>query len=201
MTKRLLALSGLALPVVYFGMQLALAPFYPGYDFLHNPTSLLGIEGAATAPWFNALAIACGALAFGGAAGIAIGLRARTVPLWVIGPVALAVVAVGCGNIWAGFFPLPDPRHGDNPFNLAFDAIPIVFAGAAWAAGGLRHLRLYMTVNLAAYMSAKLVILGFTPIDPASCSGLLQRLAAATIFVPIGVVGWRLRRSLGRREA
>jgi hypothetical protein len=102
---------------------------------------------------------------------------------------------------WGQGYPLPDPRHGDNPFNLAFDAIPIVFAGPAWAAGALRDLRPYQSVNLAAYVAVKRVILGFTLIDSASCSGLLQRVAAATIFVPIGVISWRLHRSADKPES
>lgn len=201
MTKYLFAGCASALPVVHFGMQLALASFYPDYYFLHNPTSLLGIDGTATAPWFNALANIFGALALGGAAVIATGIHERPVAPWLVAVATMAIVAVGCGNIWAGTFPLPDPRRDENPFNLAFDAIPIMFAGAAWTTAALRRLRLHLTVNLVAYIAVKLVILGFIPIDPASCSGLLQRLAAATIFVPIGVIGWRQRGSAGRHEA
>ena len=51
---------GVAIPVIYFGIQLAAAPFYPGYSFFARDASSLG-STASTAPWiFNVGALLLG---------------------------------------------------------------------------------------------------------------------------------------------
>src|SRR3954454_13092742 len=68
MNRRLLGLA-VALPFVYFGIQLAAAPFYPGYSFLTRDASTLGSDGS-TAPWiFNGGPLLVGTLELVTAAG------------------------------------------------------------------------------------------------------------------------------------
>src|SRR3954469_5468505 len=67
--------AGLLLPVLYFGIQAAAAPFYPGYSFLNRDASTLGSEGS-TAPWiFNVGTLAVGLCEVVAAWGFLRGLR------------------------------------------------------------------------------------------------------------------------------
>lgn len=191
--RRLLLLGAVGLPVIYYGVQLAAAPFFPGYSFVRDVASLLGSEGSPSAPLFNAGAIASGISAMVGAAGIFLALRGGAA-MWLRILVTLAVLLMGIGNVWAGVYALPDPRHGANPFMAAFLGMPIILCLAAWLAPALRGLRLYLTVNLLLLAVLAPVMAGGTGIDRAAYGGLLQRLIALVVIVPLGVVGWYLLR-------
>ncbi len=45
--------SGIAIPILYFGMQLLAAPFYPGYSFISRDASTLGSDGSSVPAIFN----------------------------------------------------------------------------------------------------------------------------------------------------
>src|SRR5215467_15468287 len=52
-TTSLLLALGVAVPILYFGMQLAAAPFCPDYSFMRRDASTLG-SAESTRPWiFN----------------------------------------------------------------------------------------------------------------------------------------------------
>jgi hypothetical membrane protein len=51
---------GVLVPLVYFGAQLAAAPFYPGYSFLVNSASQLGSDASTFPALFNGGAIGIG---------------------------------------------------------------------------------------------------------------------------------------------
>jgi hypothetical protein len=191
----LLLLGAVLVPIVYFGAQLVLAPLFPGYNPVRDVASLLGSDRAVHAAWFNGAAIASGMCAFAGAIGVFRAL-AGAAPAWLRYVLLAALLLLGCGNVWAGVFTLPDPRHGANPFTPAYLAMPALLCLAAWTAPALRGLRPYLTLNLLGFVAMVPVMAGLTGIDPVAYAGLLQRLVALAMIAPVGVVGWHLLRRM-----
>jgi hypothetical membrane protein len=197
---------GIAIPVIYFGVQLAAAPFYPGYSFFSHDASSLGSSGS-TAPWiFNlgALILAILNVAVAGAlvtalprAGVGRGLAALT---------ALALASACIGSLNAFLHPLPDSRHtGGLLFILGsgFVLLPVVTAAVLWRLG----MRRYAAVNLGVGMAVLTIM---TSLIQRACissgsncvgyqfflnnyHGLVQRIGAAVALVPIGVIAHLLR--------
>jgi glucans biosynthesis protein C len=191
---RLLLFGAVLVPLLYFGIQLALAPFHPGYDFRTDVASLLGARGAPGATFFNLAAALSGVAAIAGALGLWRSLAAAA-PLWVRLLLALAIVGLGFGNIWAGVYPLPDPRHSANPFAPAFFVMPLLLCVSCWFAPGLRDLRAPLSLNFLAFCAYGVVMAGLTSVDLGANIGWLQRFGALTIMGAIGFVGYyRLRR-------
>jgi hypothetical membrane protein len=207
---------GIAVPLVYFGVQLAAAPFYPGYSFLARDASTLGSPGSSLPGIFNAGVLIAGVLAIVGSAGYFSALRqlrARTLLAWLT---AAAVACGGLGAVNAGLFPLPDPRHTDGllaQIGMGLFPLPILLPAAIWRLPHADAMRRYLVANALVLAAFVPVISGLVQraamaagVDlPAyqyfldNCQGLLQRLAAATVFVPIGVVAWFLAREIKRQ--
>jgi hypothetical membrane protein len=104
------------MPVIYFGVQIVAAPFYPGYSFSQNTASMLGTTNSHQ-PWiFNLGAILTGIAGLLGAIGLFRALRATTwTTLSLI--TALCIAANGVLALKAGLFPMPDPRHASWQFS------------------------------------------------------------------------------------
>ena len=129
---------------------------------------------------------------------------------------AAAVASGGLGAINAGLFPLPDPRHSGGVlaqlgFGLFF--VPILMPVAIWRLPRADSMRRYLLANglvLAAMvpvmsgliqraaMAAGLELPGYQYFLN-NCQGLLQRIVAATVFVPIGVVAHFLASRMHQR--
>lgn len=197
--RRVLLLGAMLLPVLYFGVQVALAPTFPGYSFLIHPASLLGSDQSPNAAVFNAVAMLCGVSGIAGAIGLFIALRAERCPLALNVLIVVAVLLAAAGCIWAGVFPMPDPRHGANPSAPALIGLPALLAVASFVVPALKAWRICFVVNLVLLALVILVMAGVIPVDRAAYGGLLQRFIAFAGFVPIGVAGVALWR--GRKEA
>lgn len=194
--RRVLLSGAVLLPVVYFGVQLALAPTFAGYSFLTDPASLLGSDRSQHAVVFNMAAILCGVFGFAGAIGLFIALREARCPHVLNIPIALGVMLAAAGCIWAGVFPMPDPRHGANPSAPALIGLPVLLAVASVRVAALKTWRIYFVGNAILLGVMVLVMAGVIPVDRAQYGGLIQRLLAFAGFVPIGVAGvalWRPR--------
>lgn len=193
-----LLLGAVVLPILYFGVQVALAPTFPNYNFMTDAASLLGSDRSPTALIFNAVAILCGACGLAGAAGLWLVLKAERCPLLLNALIALAVLLAAVGCVWAGVFPLPDPRHGANPSAPGLIALPVLFAIAAFVVRRLRAWRIYFVANLLLLATMVLLASGVIPVDRAQYGGLMQRFVALAGFGPIGVAGLALWLSSGR---
>ena len=88
-------------------------------------------------------------------------------------------------RLWAGVFPMPNPRHGQNPFQVAAVAAPVLLGSAMWK-GTHFALRVYFVVTV---LALALLMLGVVPINRQLYDGLFQRLLALAVFPPIGVGG------------
>jgi hypothetical membrane protein len=188
-----LLIGMILLPVFYFGMQALLAPAFPGYSVLRDATSVLGADGSPVARWFNTLAILGGLLGIAGAWGAYRTLVITDAGLLKTILLPLMVAMVAAGSIWAGIFPMPSPLHPMNPSTPAMILMPLMALAYAWWVPLLQPMRLPLLINFVAFLCIVPFMSGLVPIDRGAFGGLLQRLLALTVFLPIGLMGWALR--------
>ncbi|HET6331169.1 MAG TPA: DUF998 domain-containing protein [Holophagaceae bacterium] len=193
-TIRLGLFAAVAVPALYFGAQLAAAPFYPGYSFLTNSASMLGSDRSTLPAVLNTGALLTGIAALMAAYGLFRSLSAvgaRSIWSWLV---ALSVVSTGAASLWASAFHLPDPRHNPGALGAGMFAGPVLFLLALWPVQQAKGLKIYLVLNLLIFALLIPVMAGFAGINLAHYGGLLQRFAAAVLYIPIGVVGHSLLR-------
>jgi hypothetical membrane protein len=179
-------------PIVYFGAQLLAAPFYPGYSFLRQAASELGSDRSDRPGILNAGAMLTGIAAIVAACAMPVALPREKSPRFLAWLTAVAMISMGIGAIWAGVNPLPSPRHNSGPIGAGMFFVPLLFAIALWRRGGA--LRVYLLVNVALFVLLVPLMSGASGIDVNPFRGFLQRIAAAVLYVPIGVVSAALLR-------
>ncbi len=178
---------GIVVPMLYFGNQLLAAPFFPDYSFLRMDASLLGSDLAIYPAIFNIGAIITGIATIMASVGFLLALQQlATNPLltWLT---ALAILLNGFGSLWAGLFPMPDPRHGDNPFAVGIFLFPLLLMFALWNRSNARPIKIYLIVTNLLFIALVPIMSGASGIDTQGYQGLLQRIAALVFFVPISV--------------
>lgn len=180
--------AGVLVPVIYFGVQLWRAPAVPGYSFRRDAASDLGAAGVPGAIWFNVAAIATGIAAALAAVAWWDALRMWGVGRLGRGFVCAALTSIGAASIAAGWFPLPDDRHGGGPVGVGLFALPFVLVVVIARRPAPRWVRVYVVANAALFVVAALMFSGATWLDPAGNEGVMQRVLACSVFVPIGVV-------------
>lgn len=191
--QRVALALGVAVPFLYFGAQLAAAPFFPGYSFVRQSASMLGSDLSRCPAVLNTGAILTGLAALIASVGFLRALRnqgTHPVLAWLT---CLALASCGLGSLWAGTFHLPDPRHNPGLLGVGSFVLPALFAAVFWKRRDVPGIRIYLLANLLVLAALIPVLSGIAGVDRASYGGLLQRLAAATLFPPIGVVAWFLR--------
>jgi hypothetical protein len=183
--QSLLLWAAVLMPIVYFGAQLAAAPFYPKYSFVNDIASLLGSAASRRPFVFNDGAMTTGILGLSGAVGLFLCLKRRS-GLWGA-LTGLCVVAIGVLSLKAGMYPMPDPRRQF----LLFPTIlaPFVLLLATWRFDV--RLRWYLIVDNLALLTLLPSVIGVSSVP----AGILQRLFALIVLVPPGAVaGWLLLR-------
>lgn len=192
---RLSLMAAVAVPIIYFGVQIAAAAFYPGYSFNLQAASMLGSSYSQHPMIFNTGAILTGVAALIGGFGIGVAFRWRGVSAVLCGAISFCVAILGITSIKAGLFPLPDPRHSSWQVLTVFLLLtPLLFLFALYRERGAGGVLLYLGVSTVAMFLLVPVLSGAVHI-PGLEGGMTQRLFAATIFLPVGVVGWFLRRT------
>ena len=187
---------GALVPIVYFGIQPIAAQFYPHYDFVTQSASELGSDRSERPSVLNTGAILTGILTLIAASAFPAALRRRNCPPVVAWITTLALVSMGIGAIWAGIFHLPDPRHNPRAIGAGAFLLPILLPLAVWRIEGARWLKVYLLANVALFVAMAAVMSGAAGIDVAPFRGALQRMAAAVLYLPVGVVSVVLRRAL-----
>jgi len=187
---------GMAVPFLYFGTQLVAAPFFPGYSFLSMPASLLGSDQAIYPAIFNTGAIITGIVTLIASVGFLRALqqlKANQILAWLT---TIAIALNGLGSLWAGFIPLPDPRHGSNPFAAGIFLLPALFAVTLWKRSDARSLKIYLVITNLLFFALIPVMSGIAGIDTRTYQGLLQRVAALVFFPPIAVGAYFLAKRI-----
>lgn len=180
--------AAVAVPVLYFGVQLVAAPWYAGYSFANDTASMLGTAASAHPEIFNTGAILVGIAGIIGAAGLFVGLS-RVAALWLRTLIAIGVLANGVLSVKAGMFPMPDPRHASWQF-LMFPILitPLLMLVGAWRVS--MWLRLYLLINaVCLLLMVPMMMHRMAPLWP---EGAMQRLFALVAMAPIGVVAFAL---------
>jgi hypothetical protein len=153
---------------------------------------------------FNAGAVLIGVVLFVGAWGFFQAMRRREVPVALTWLTCLALVAGGVGSVNAGLHPLPDPRHTDGliaAVGAGLFLVPLLLLPVARRMQSGVALNRYLIVNLAVVFGLALVMSGLVQRFSIMAGtelpglqeflnqnqGLLQRIAAVAVFVPIGV--------------
>jgi Predicted membrane protein len=185
-------LSATAMPIIFFGTQIAAAPFYPGYSFSQQSISMLGTSFSER-PWiFNAGETLTGVTALAAALGL-FQVFLRKTNFLVSCLIGFAVACIGIMAVKAGMFPMPDPHH--NSWELLQNFIivtPHLMLLGLWKQGHNLGLRTYLLLSI-----ALLVLL--VPLSSRLGPGTLQRLISAGTLVPVGVVGFSFWRELRRK--
>jgi len=182
--------AAFAMPLLYFGVQLMAAPFYPGYHFATDTASMLGTSASRHPEVFNTGAILTGIAGLAGAVGVFLGLRGATA-LWIRILITIGLLSNGVMSLKAGLYPMPDPRHASWQF-LLFPVLitPLLFLAATWR---VLWLRVYLLLDIACLLcSLPFMMHRMAPILP---EGTMQRLFALITFVPVGVVALALLRA------
>jgi hypothetical membrane protein len=182
-------LAAAAMPIIYFGTQIAAAPFYPGYSFSLLSESMLGTRFSRH-PWvFNVGEMLSGFAALAAALGLYRIFRRKTHYLlgWLI---AFSVACTGVVCVKAGMFPMPDPRHNSWGFLLNFMIItPHLMLIGLWKNHHSSGLRAYLIFSI-------MLLLLLSLLAPWLGRGTLQRLIHVATLVPVGVIGFFFWREL-----
>lgn len=197
----LLALRlAIAIPFFYYGIQLISGLLNPGYSFVSQVASILGSDLVRYAPIFNLGIMLQGLLSIAAAGGFWRGLTLLRVHPILALPTAAAIFMSGIQSIWAGWFPMPDPRHGGHPLFVIFMlAIPPLLLLSLWRSAA-RPLRLYLISNLILLLVMVPFMSRMINLDAYNVQGLLQRIFTFSIFPPIAVAAWFISSRIAPRS-
>jgi hypothetical membrane protein len=189
---------GIAVPLIYYGTQALAAPFYPGYSVLGNTASELGSDRSEHAVIFNAGIIIQGVVSLAASLGFFLALRRVRINLALAALTAVALAINGVQHIWAGYYPIPDPKHGGHlPFIVAMTLLPVLLTAALWGQVGT-GLRVYFVCTLVLLATVLTLRSGLSGLDRYEYRGLLQRVFTLAIFPPIGVAAYALASRIGQ---
>jgi hypothetical membrane protein len=187
---------GVAVPFLYYGIQAAAAPFFPGFRFVGTTASELGSELSRHRAIFNVGIMVQGAASLIASLGFLLAFRRLGVHSLLAWPTSLAVAMNGVQTLWAGAFPMPDPRHGGHPAFIVFMlALPVLLAASMWGRVDGRG-RAFFVASLALLAAMVPVMTRMTGLDTYTYRGLVQRVFTLAIFPPIGVASYLLIRRL-----
>ena len=188
--------AGVAVPFLYYGAQAIAAPFFPGFSVIGTTASELGSDHSTHPSVFNAGAILQGVACLVASVGFFRAFRllgTHPVLAWLT---SLAVATSGLSSLWAGYFPLPDPRHVVHPaFLIAILSLPPLLAAALWRQGHVA-LKSYLVANLILLGVMFPIMSGMSGLDTHIYRGLFQRTFALTVFLPIGIAAYVLAKRI-----
>jgi hypothetical membrane protein len=192
-TRLMVALQiGILVPFLYFGTQIIAAPFFPDYSFLSMPASLLGSDLARYPLIFNMGAMITGIATLIASIGFLVAFKRIEINPIMARLTSIALALNGVASLWAGFFPMPDPRHGSNPFGVGIFVFPALLLAALWNQPDARRMKIYLILTNLLFLALIPVMSGMAGLDTRGYQGLLQRIAALIFFPPISVGAWYL---------
>ena len=179
-------------PIPLLRCQAIAAPFFPGFSLIGTTASELGSDRSTHPSVFNAGAILQGVACLVGSVGFFRAFRllgTHPVLAWLT---SFAVAVTGLASLWAGCFPLPDPRHVGHPaFLIAILSLPPLFAVALWRRGHVA-LKSYLVANL---NFSRRHVPNYQRDERARHPYLSRAISAnlaLTVFLPIGIAAYVL---------
>lgn len=195
---RTLLLAGVAVAPMYYLLQAAAAPFFPGFSWWATTASELGSDLSPVADAFNVGVIAQGTLTLLAALGVGLALRRLGHRAALAAAVALVVACNGVQTLWAGAFPMPDPRHGGHPaFIVGMLLLPPTCLWITWRHSRSRALRGLAIGAVLLLLMTVPVMSGAVALDTHGLRGALQRVFTLSVFPPILIACVALRARLG----
>jgi hypothetical membrane protein len=184
---------GMAAPFLYFGTQLIASLLYPGYSFLSQTASELGSDRSTFPLLFNTGAILTGIAGLIGAVGYLRALRILGMNAVLTWLTAIAAAAGALTSLWAGMYPLPDPRHSAIP-PLGLLLFPPLLLAALWKRSDARAMKIYLIATILVIAAMFPIMSGVVSLNTQGYGGLLQRVLALAVFPPVGVGAYYLAR-------
>jgi hypothetical membrane protein len=188
--------AGVAVPFLYFGVQVVAAPFFPEFSFVGTTASELGSDLSEQPAVFNYGTMLQGIACFVASIGFFLAYRRLGIHPILAWSTSIALAIAGLGSLRAGYYPIPDPRHGGHPaFLISVLSLPLLFTAALWKRGQA-SLRAYLVANLVLLAVMVPIMSGMSGLDTHTYRGLFQRIFALTVFPPIGVAAYVLARRI-----
>ena len=154
--------AGIAVPCLYYGVQAVAAPFFSEFSFVGTTASELGSERSSYPALFNYGTMLLGVAWLVASVGFFRAFQRLGVHPVLAWPILAALIVAGIGSFWAGWYPLPDPRHAGHPaFLVALLSLPILLTIAHWKRGH-SALRAYFVANLVLLAVMFPIMSGFT---------------------------------------
>lgn len=192
---------GITVPFIYYGIQIVAAPFFPDYSFVRQPASLLGSDHSTHPAVFNTGAMATGIATLVAALGFFIALRRIGANLFLSGLTSVALLGNAISSFRAGYYPMPDPRHGGHPaFLIPMLLLPFLLTVTLWKERNARPLKVYLIATIALQIAIVPIMSGNTSLDNRAYGGVIQRIGALAIFPPIAVCAYYLVRRIQRMQ-
>ncbi len=188
--------AGIAVPCLYFGVQAVAAPFFSEFSFVGTTASELGSERSSLPALFNFGTLLLGVAWLIASVGFFRAFQRLGVHPVLAWPICVALIVAGIASFWAGWYPLPDPRHAGHPaFLVAILSLPILLTVALWKRAH-PALRAYFVANFVLLAVMFPIMSGLTGLDTHTYRGLFQRMFALTVFLPVGVTSAELARRI-----
>ncbi|CAN5296358.1 hypothetical protein BH10PLA2_BH10PLA2_38340 [soil metagenome] len=189
---------GMTVPLIYYGIQMVAAPYFADYSFVTHVASLLGSNHSTNPVVFNTGVMATGSTTIVAAFGFFLAFRRIGANPFLNGLTCVALLGCGIASLWAGYFPMPDPRHAGHPaFLVCMLSLSFLLTVTLWKERNSRPLKAYLIATIALLIGMIPIMSGSTSIDNRAYAGILQRILAFTIFPPIGVcagfLAWRIQ--------
>ena len=187
--RKLLPLTLIAIPLLYYFALVVGAATYPGYSHATNYASELGAAEAPYPALFNISIMLGGAAAIVSALLLPEALRELgTGRLWPT-LAAIALSMWGASMVMGGAFPMPDERHGAFGLGLAGPLIPLFVLLALRRVGDSRGIRLFLAIVLVASVVMLAIMFGVGEFVTRSNVGIFQRLNSVASIAWFAVLG------------
>jgi Protein of unknown function (DUF998) len=192
---------GITVPFFYYGTQIVAAPYFADYSFVRQRASLLGSDYSTNPAIFNTGVMATGTATLVAALGFFFALRRIGANLFLSGLTSVALLGTAISSLWAGYYPMPDPRHGGHlAFQIPMLLLPFLLTVTLWKERNARPLKYYLIATIALLIAMLPIMSGNTSLDHRAYGGLFQRIFALTVFPPIAVCAYYLARRIQRLQ-
>ena len=194
--QKMLLTAAFLVPFTYFGAQALAAPYFPNYSVFTTSASDLGSNLSSRPGILNLGALLTGILCFLGSAGLAISLPRLGSSKVAAFLFALSLASAGLAALWAGLHPLPHPQHDPGALGFGMFIAPFAAVCTAWRMKNSQIICFLLILNAVAFIVMGAIMSGAINIDLAAFGGLIQKLLAASSFMPSSILaGIALMRS------